>query len=114
ADVGDRTPLRDRYDAAPREQVTVLFGEEFAAALFDAPIDEWLGPFTSDFGLHVARVHGRTASRIPPFDEIRARVAETFAAVRREGATAGAYRRMRERYRVVIEWPEEPAGAEAE
>ncbi|HWN38699.1 MAG TPA: hypothetical protein VNP02_09400, partial [Gammaproteobacteria bacterium] len=30
AEVGDRTPLRDSYDDAPREQVAVLFGEELA------------------------------------------------------------------------------------
>lgn len=111
AEVGDRTPLRDRYEAAPREQVTVLFGEELTAAIFTGATDEWLGPFASDFGLHVARVHGRSASRIPPFDEIRARIADTYAAVRRDEANAAAYRRLRDRYQIVIEWPDEaPAG----
>ena len=33
AEVGDRTPLRESYDDAPREQVAVLFGDELAEAL---------------------------------------------------------------------------------
>ncbi|HEY8518781.1 MAG TPA: peptidylprolyl isomerase [Gammaproteobacteria bacterium] len=110
ASVGDRTPLRDRYDAAPREQVRVLFGEAMTDALFAAEPGQWVGPFASDFGLHVARVHERTASRIPPYEEIRAEVAETFAADRRERANAEEYARMRARYDVVIEWPEDLGG----
>ncbi len=114
AEVGDRTPLRDRYEAAPREQVRVLFGEAFTDALFAASPGEWLGPFASDFGLHVARVEGRSDSRIPPFDEIRDRVAETYAAVRRDEANAAAYARMRARYDVVVQWPQDSPVGQAE
>src|SRR5262245_47747172 len=46
-DVGDRTPLRDSYDDAPRDQVAVLFGEQLADALFTSAPGEWTGPFRS-------------------------------------------------------------------
>ena len=37
---------------APREQVSVLFGDELAKAVFTLPPGAWTGPFESDFGLH--------------------------------------------------------------
>ena len=45
AGMGDRTPLRESYEDAPREQVAVLFGEELADALFTGSPDEWVGPY---------------------------------------------------------------------
>ncbi len=112
AEVGDRTPLRESYDDAPREQVAVLFGEELADALFTAAPGEWTGPFRSDFGLHAVRLRARTEARLPPYEEIAARVAEEFGAQRRREANERAYQEMRARYDVVIEIPEsapEPA-----
>ena len=105
ASVGDRTPLRDRYDDAPREQVDVLFGEALAESLFTMAPGEWQGPFQSDFGLHVVRLLARSASRLPPFEEIREQVLATFADVRRQEVNAAEYRKMRDRYDVVIDWP---------
>jgi hypothetical protein len=110
AEVGDRTPLRESYDDAPREQVAVLFGDELAAALFGAAPGDWTGPFRSDFGLHVVRLRSRSAARLPPYDEIAARVAEEYGAARRREANERAYREMRARYDVVIE---QPTAAEA-
>jgi hypothetical protein len=111
AEVGDRTPLRESYDDAPREQVAVLFGDELAEALFTAQPGEWSGPFRSDFGLHAVRLRGRSAARLPPYDEIAARVAEEYGTQRRREANERAYQEMRARYDVIIEQPEaaEPA-----
>jgi peptidyl-prolyl cis-trans isomerase C len=110
-EVGDRTPLRESYDDAPREQVAVLFGDDLAAALFGTAPGEWTGPFRSDFGLHVVRLRSRTAARLPAYDEIVARVAEEYGAQRRREANERAYREMRERYDIVIEQPGEPPEA---
>jgi hypothetical protein len=106
AEVGDRTPLRESYDDAPREQVAVLFGDELAAALFGAAPGEWTGPFRSDFGLHVVRLRSRSDARLPPYDEIAARVAEEYGAQRRREANERAYREMRAQYDIVIEQPD--------
>ena len=103
ADVGDRTPLREAYDDAPREQVAVLFGDTLAEALFTTPPGDWSGPFRSDFGLHAVRLRSRSEPRLPPYDEIAERVAEAYGAQRRQEANDKAYREMRARYDVVIE-----------
>ena len=104
-EVGDRTPLRESYDDAPREQVAVLFGDDLADALFGTAPGEWAGPFRSDFGLHAVRLRSRTVARLPAYDEIAARVAEEYGAQRRREANERAYREMRERYDIVIEQP---------
>jgi hypothetical protein len=110
-EVGDRTPLRDAYDGAPHQQVSVLFGAALADALFTLPPGDWSGPFESDFGLHLVRLRSRSERRLPSFDEIRDAVAAEFAAERRREANEAAYRRMRDQYDIVIEAPTEP-GAE--
>jgi hypothetical protein len=108
-EVGDRTPLRDAYDGAPHQQVSVLFGAALADALFTLPPGDWRGPFESDFGLHLVRLRSRSERRLPSFDEIRDAVAAEFAAERRREANEAAYRRMRDQYDLVIEAPTEPS-----
>jgi len=103
--VGDHTPLRATYDDAPRDQIRVLFGDPMADALFTAPPGDWTGPFRSDFGLHLVRLRSRTEARLPPYDEIAARVAEEFGAKRRREANEAAYRRLRANYNVIVETP---------
>ena len=103
--VGDHTPLRAAYDAAPRDQIRVLFGDQMAEALFTAPPGDWAGPYRSDFGLHLVRLRSRTEARLPPYDEIAARVAEEFGAKRRREANEAAYRRLRANYNVIVETP---------
>jgi hypothetical protein len=105
-EVGDRTPLRESYADAPREQVAVLFGEQIAETLFSAQPGEWLGPFRSDFGLHLVRLQSRSDERLPPYEEIETRVAEEYAARRRREANDRAYQEMRARYEIVIETAE--------
>jgi hypothetical protein len=112
-EVGDRTPLGESYADAPREQVAVLFGEQIAEALFTAEPGTWLGPFRSDFGLHLVRLQSRSDERLPPYEEIEARVAEEYAAQRRREANERAYQEMRARYEIVIEEPAASAGATA-
>jgi hypothetical protein len=112
AEVGDRTPLRESYDNAPREQVSVLFGDALAEALFTAPPGDWSGPFRSDFGLHAVRLRNRSEPRLPAYDEIAPRVAEEFGAERRREANERAYQEIRAQYEVVIE-PPAATGADA-
>jgi parvulin-like peptidyl-prolyl isomerase len=106
-DVGDRTPLRASYMDAPREQVAILFGDALADALFSVAPGTWVGPFRSDFGLHLVRLTARTERTLPPYAGIRDRVAAELAADRRRARNDADYARMRSHYDVVIEWPDE-------
>jgi hypothetical protein len=48
-------------------------------------------------------LRSRSDPRLPPYDEIAARVAEEYAAQRRREANENAYQELRARYDVVIE-----------
>jgi hypothetical protein len=113
-DVGDRTPLQERFADAPRDRIGVLFGEVMTDAIFTAAPGDWSGPYQSDFGLHLVRVVSRSDARQPAFDEVREQVAQTFAADRRLAANQAAYAEMRARYDVVVEWPASVAEANAQ
>lgn len=105
-DFGDSTPLQGRFVDAPREQVRVLFGEAFTRAVFSADPDRWIGPFDSDFGVHLVRLVERAPARLPAFDEVEDEVREQFAAERREQANEQALAELRARYSIDIDWPE--------
>jgi len=109
AEVGDRTPLESRLTDAERDRVRILFGDTLTDAIFAAAPGEWIGPFRSDFGLHVVRLVARSAARQPAFDEIEDEVRQVYAETRRREANEAAYAEMRARYDVEIEWP---AGAD--
>ena len=105
--LGDNTPLRDRFENAPRDQVAVLFGEAMADALYTMSAGEWQGPYESDFGLHLVRLIARTEARQPGFEDVEQTVRDLYARSLREERNQAAYREMRGRYQVVVEWPDE-------
>ena len=111
ADVGDRTPLQERFEDAPRERVAVLFGEDMTNAVFTLPPGDWSGPYQSDFGAHLVRMISRSVARQLTFDQVREQAREAFAADRRRTANERAYAEMRARYDVVVDWPEPLAEA---
>jgi hypothetical protein len=90
AGVGDPFIL----SAATKEQTELelahLLGETFARAVIDAPEGRWQGPVTSTYGAHLVRVTRRTPERLPPFDEIEARVRADWLTVETRGQRAAA------------------------
>ena len=106
-EVGDRTPLGSRFEDAPADRLRVLFGEPMTAAIFAAPLGEWIGPYESDFGLHVVRVSGQTAARQPEFEEARASARDIYAEARRRARNDAAFEAMRSRYEVIVERPDD-------
>jgi hypothetical protein len=114
AEVGDRTPLQERFDAAARDRIQVLFGQAMTDAVFSLAPGEWAGPYQSDFGLHVVRVLTRSEARQPTFAEVREQAQQVFAEDRRNAANAAAYAEMRARYDIVVDWPQPAPEANAQ
>lgn len=109
ASLGDSTPLESRFTDAARERVLVLFGESLTDAVFAAEPGVWIGPYRSDFGLHLIRLVAREPARQPPFDEVEDQVRQVFADDKRRAANEAAYAAIRARYDVVVEWPAQAA-----
>ncbi len=104
--VGDTFALPYEYDHVPAGEVAQLFGADFAAALLDAPLDEWSGPFGSGYGLHLVNVAARSAAEVPALAQIRAEVEREWKLRQRDEANAEIYRQLHASYAVSIEWPD--------
>lgn len=111
ARLGKATMLPGRVESARLDLVAREFGPAFADQLSKLPLNEWAGPVRSAFGAHLVRVTARAPGTLPPLDAVRAAVARELESERRVAAQAESYRKLRERYDVVIEAKEAPAAA---
>jgi peptidyl-prolyl cis-trans isomerase C len=100
---GDRFMLHSDYRQQTQIAVAREFGHAFADRLFASPSGEWLGPIASGYGLHLVRIEERTASTMPTFATVHARVRDDFVAHQRREANEAAYRRLRDRYTITID-----------
>lgn len=103
ARLGQPTMLPHSAQAAPVDLVARDFGAAFAEQLVQLPQGEWVGPLASGLGAHLVRVSARAPAALPPLDEVRQQVAREWENARRERARSESYRKLRERYDVVIE-----------
>ena len=91
-----------RYYASDVEK---LFGASFAGDLLQVAPGEWNGPIWSSYGLHLVFVHERIAGRDPELAEVRQEVEREWTAKRRREFKEETYKKLRERYTIVIEEP---------
>jgi len=110
AALGDRFLLERDLGPVSKVAVAASFGREFAAALFALPTGEWSDPIPSGFGLHLVRISEHRDERIPAFDEVRGDVLDRYAAREREAIDEAVYQRLRARYEITVEAPNEAAG----
>jgi hypothetical protein len=75
---GDPFPFEVNYRDARIAEVRGIFGVDFATAVLDAPLDEWIAPVQSGLGQHAIRVTARTAGETPPLADIRAAVLDEW------------------------------------
>lgn len=105
--LGDATALPSGLDGLDMQEVEATFGPGFAAALQGLEPDRWAGPVSSDYGLHLVWISDRTPGKLRPFEEVRQRVRDDWIYEQRVAANEAVYRKLLERYDVVVE----PSGA---
>ena len=103
--VGDAgSGLPGMVNGMAEREVRELFGRQFAAELATLePGAGWQGPLPSGLGWHVVRLDARTPGRVPPFATIRARVLADWRSATIQVRREGAYRLLRDGYRVTVE-----------
>jgi hypothetical protein len=92
-----------QFDGWTRSGVAQIFGEPFASALEDAPLDRWSGPVASVYGVHLIHVGAREPAKDPPFDDIRDVARREWLIEQREAANDALYEELKARYTVRIE-----------
>jgi hypothetical protein len=99
-----------QFDGWTRSGVAQIFGESFASALEDAPLDRWAGPVASVYGVHLIHLGAREAAKDPPFDDIRDVARREWLLEQREAAGDALYDKLRARYTVRVEGGSDPTG----
>ena len=80
-----------------------LFGGSFARDLLQVEPGKWVGPIWSSYGLHLVFVWDRIEGRDPELGEVREEVEREWTAQRRREFKDETYKKLRQRYMVVIE-----------
>jgi parvulin-like peptidyl-prolyl isomerase len=111
ATLGQRTMLPGHVEGMALDLVARDFGEGFAARIVNLPVGEWAGPVASGFGAHLVRVTERTPASLPPLEAIRMQVAREWENERRTISLDENYRKLREKYDVVIDAKAPPGAA---
>ena len=108
AGAGDPTLLPPSMPLTGRQGMAQLFGDDFAAAVVTLAPGGWQGPIVSGFGLHLVKVTGQEAGRLPALAEIRPQVEREWMNERREAVARQTLDDILKRYQVTIE-PVAPA-----
>ena len=105
ATAGDAFMFGYGFDNQSEQQVSRMFGREFAEALNALTTGSWQGPIISGYGLHLVFIEDRSEAWLPPLAEIRDAVLYELLAERRQQANQAFYNNLRERYDVIVEQP---------
>ncbi|GIW43387.1 MAG: hypothetical protein KatS3mg077_0669 [Candidatus Binatia bacterium] len=99
-----------RWTGRPTEEVERTFGADFLATLRSLPLGTWSDPTRSIFGWHLVKVEAWHAPELPALETVRRRVEQDWLEAARTRAREEGLRRLRERYRIVVEatTPERP------
>jgi len=99
----DPFPLGSELNGQTRSRLARSFGSGFADNVFEAPLEAWVGPIASSFGLHLVWVSAKSPEQIPPIEAVRQQVASEITEERAQARYANALKRLRSFYQVRIE-----------
>jgi parvulin-like peptidyl-prolyl isomerase len=87
-----------------REQdLADLFGPEFAATAWKAPLDAWSGPIPSSYGVHLVRLTHRLEPQPASLADVREAVLRDWMDERRRALNEETLARMKQDYQVIID-----------
>lgn len=102
AGLGDRFMFHKNYVDRTDDYILSQLGPEIAAAIFNpgAPLNEWLGPYQSQYGVHLIFIASRTPARLAPLAEIHDLVRSDLAEDMRQIAIDAAIEEIVSTYQV--------------
>lgn len=103
--LGDPSMLPAVSPPTTRAGYAGTFGEAFASEVFAHAGSGWFGPVASPFGAHLVLVMSVEPARDGDFDTLRDRLQSDWIEAQRGAARDAQQARLRQRYRVRIDWP---------
>ena len=105
-DLGDPTLLPREVTDESATRISSTFGEDFARAIDELPLNQWSEPVMSGFGVHLVHLDKRVAGRLPELDEISDEVEREWRQQLRQQTRDQYLQSLLDRYQVTVEWPE--------
>jgi hypothetical protein len=102
---GDALPVPNDFEAARPDEITSMFGADFAATIAAQTPGQWAGPVHSGYGEHLVLVRKRIQGAPPQLAQVREAVLREYQSARRVAANAAAYRQMRAKYTAEVDMP---------
>ena len=84
-------------DTTPAE-IRRAFGREFEESIADLPLEQWMGPVKSSYGLHLVYVRNRTSAEVPKLETVREKVEQDWLQAERDRHNEEALAKLRARY----------------
>jgi peptidyl-prolyl cis-trans isomerase C len=103
AEMGDAFLHGFEFAERGPEDLTALFGPEFAMRLSALPVSAWSGPISSSYGLHLVRVEARSEPKAASLVEVRTTVVRDFQEERRQAANREVFERLKQRYEITVD-----------
>jgi parvulin-like peptidyl-prolyl isomerase len=100
---GDNFMLQSYYPEKSEQEISKLFGTQFAKEVSELSPGQWNGPVLSGYGTHLVYVNGRNVAQDPEFDNVKELVKEDWSDKKREEINDQFYTDLLSSYEVIIE-----------
>ena len=100
---GDDFPIQTDWSSARIDHLEREFGDSFAAALTELPLNAWQGPITSGLGVHLVYLTSRQKRTQPELGDVRDALLRDYLYARKQIAAEHAYQEIRSRYSITVE-----------
>ena len=101
--LGDDFPLPHIVVDAAQTDISANFGEAFARALEDAPVQQWVGPVASRFGSHFVKLTMRAPGTTKSYEQSAAEIAQRWQRAQKQRIHAELITDLRDKYAVEID-----------
>jgi peptidyl-prolyl cis-trans isomerase C len=103
AEMADAFLLEHAYKQITLEEIDKIFGTGFGTAITKFSLHEWQGPIASGYGMHLVKVDSRETSRASALNAVREQVKRDWLDAKRHQIKEATFKKLRERYEVVID-----------
>lgn len=105
--LGDPFIQKRSYAAIPLNEVTRLFGPDFAQDIFKLEANEWSMPIGSAYGLHLVRIETIDSAANALFEPMKPQILAAWREDRSIQSKQAALKKLVSEYQVVVEGAEE-------
>ena len=102
-ELGDSFMHQHDFTLETSFEISRLFGDGFAARVFQLQSDGWQGPIESGYGLHLVRVNQKVDASSPELGSVVDQVRNDWMFEQRQKINKEIYDQFRQRYEIVVE-----------